>query len=168
MAREERRDFLFEDGNPGVVFVAARERYAGTTGEGIDEPLRSIGRRDMGACLGHRRARRNRRLRREPQHHRPGPAGLNVRASPAGAVIAALKAKDRWVEVHVTGQSGAWARIDLATFISEDHAEGTPVFKGVGWVAFSKLGINEIDQIATVYNAPSDGRAGAAEDLGGR
>jgi hypothetical protein len=84
------------------------------------------------------------------------PAGLNVRASPGGSVITALKAKDRWVQVHVTGQNGAWARIDNATFISEDNAGGTPIFQRVGWVAFSKLGIEELNQQALILAAPND------------
>jgi len=83
------------------------------------------------------------------------PAGLNVRASPGGAVVTALKAKDRWVQVHVTGQSGPWARIDRATFISEDNAGGTPVFRSVGWVAFSKLGIEELNEQASILSAPA-------------
>ena len=83
------------------------------------------------------------------------PAGLNVRASPGGAVVTALKAKDRWVQVHVTGQSGPWARIDRATFISEDNAGGTPVFRSVGWVAFSKLGIEELNEQASILAAPA-------------
>jgi hypothetical protein len=33
LARAESRDFLFEDGNPGVVFVASRARYARTAAE---------------------------------------------------------------------------------------------------------------------------------------
>jgi hypothetical protein len=84
------------------------------------------------------------------------PAGLNVRATPGGGVVTALKAKDRWVQVHVTGQSGAWARIDRATFISEDNAGGTPIFKSVGWVAFSKLGIEELNQQASIHVAPAE------------
>jgi hypothetical protein len=83
------------------------------------------------------------------------PAGLNVRASPGGAVVAALKAKDRWVQVHVTGQSGAWARIDRATFISEDNPGGAQIFRGVGWVAFSKLGIEALNEQASIYAAPA-------------
>jgi hypothetical protein len=84
------------------------------------------------------------------------PAGLNVRASPGGAVVTALKAKNRWVQVHVSGQSGEWARIDRATFISEDNAAGTAIFHGVGWVAFSKLGIEELNQQAAILAAPKD------------
>ena len=87
------------------------------------------------------------------------PAGLNVRAAPGGAVVTALKAKDRWVQVHVTGADGAWARIDRATFISEDNAGGTAIFHGVGWVAFSKLGIEELNQQAAILAAPKDGAA---------
>jgi hypothetical protein len=83
------------------------------------------------------------------------PAGLNVRATPGGSVVTALRAKDRWVQVHVTGQSGAWARIDRATFISEDNAGGTAVFKGVGWVAFSKLGIEALNEQAQIRAAPA-------------
>jgi hypothetical protein len=85
------------------------------------------------------------------------PAGLNVRASPGGAVVTALKARNRWVQVHVTGQSGEWARIDRATFISEDDAGGTDIFRSVGWVAFSKLGIEELNQQASILAEPKDG-----------
>ena len=86
------------------------------------------------------------------------PAGLNVRASPGGAVVTALKAKNRWVQVHVTGADGTWARIDRATFISEDNAGGTPIFRGVGWVAFAKLGIEELqDRQAAIVTEPKDG-----------
>jgi|GEM_PF-1032774 len=85
------------------------------------------------------------------------PAGLNVRASPGGAVVTALKARNRWVQVQVTGQSGEWARIDRATFISEDNAGGTAIFRGLGWVAFSKLGIEELNQQALILAEPKDG-----------
>jgi SH3-like domain-containing protein len=85
------------------------------------------------------------------------PAGLNVRAMPAGAVVTALKAKNRWVQVRVTGAEGAWARIDRATFISEDNSGGTVIFHGVGWVAFSKLGIEELNQQAVILAEPRDG-----------
>ena len=85
------------------------------------------------------------------------PAGLNVRASPGGAIVTALKAKGRWVQVRVTGQSGEWARIDRATFISEDNAGGTAIFRGVGWVALSKLGIEELNQQALILAEPKDG-----------
>ena len=71
------------------------------------------------------------------------PAGLNVRASPGGPIIAAVEAKKRWVQVEVTGQNGAWARITSATLEADENGESadTVLWKGVGWVAFSKLGI---------------------------
>jgi hypothetical protein len=85
------------------------------------------------------------------------PAGLNVRADPGGAVVKALKAKARWVQVHVTGQSGAWARIDDATEIDDETGGGEkPLFEATGWVAFSKLGIEELNAIAVIRAAPSE------------
>ncbi|MFI4936725.1 MAG: hypothetical protein ACHP7N_19145 [Caulobacterales bacterium] len=85
------------------------------------------------------------------------PAGLNVRAAPAGAVIGALKAKGAWVQVHVTGQAGEWARIDGATLYDDALADGErPMFKGAGFVAFSKLGIEELKPNAQILAGPSD------------
>jgi len=91
------------------------------------------------------------------------PAGLNVRASPGGPVITALKARGRWVEVEVTGQAigpsgGVWARITKATMQADenDNVDNAGViWKGAGWVAFSKLGVSEFDSRARFYAAPS-------------
>jgi hypothetical protein len=83
------------------------------------------------------------------------PAGLNVRATPGGTIIGALKPKNRWVQLHVSGSSGAWAAIDSATLITEDRAEGRPMSPSHGFVAFSKLEINELKQQAFIYAAPS-------------
>jgi hypothetical protein len=83
------------------------------------------------------------------------PAGLNVRASPGGAIVTALKAKGRWVQVHVTGQSGEWARIDDGREIRDEMGEPEkPLFNGAGWVAFSKLGIEELNSVAFIRDAP--------------
>jgi hypothetical protein len=86
------------------------------------------------------------------------PAGLNVRASPGGPVLTALKAKGRWVRVEVTGQDGAWARIRSATLEADenDNPDGRVLWKGAGWVAFSKLGIEEFDSRARFHAAPSE------------
>ena len=91
------------------------------------------------------------------------PAGLNVRASPGGPVIGAVKAKARWVDVEVTGQAkdasgGAWARIKSATLEADenDNPDGKVIWKGIGWVAFSKLGVDEFDSRARFYAAPSE------------
>ena len=86
------------------------------------------------------------------------PAGLNVRASPGGAVVTALKAKNRWVQVHVTGQSGDWARIDRATEIDDETGGGEkPLFSATGWVAISKLGFEELNSPSLIRDAPSEG-----------
>ena len=88
------------------------------------------------------------------------PAGLNVRASPGGAILTALKARNLWVQVHVTGQrsdasGGAWARIDKATLIGDETDTPDKVlFKGVGWVAFSKLGVEEFDTRTRIRATP--------------
>jgi hypothetical protein len=91
------------------------------------------------------------------------PAGLNVRASPGGPVITRLKARARWVEVAVTGQAqdtsgGAWARVTSATLQADENDNvdnAGPIWKGVGWVAFSKLGVSEFDSRSRFYAAPS-------------
>jgi hypothetical protein len=84
------------------------------------------------------------------------PAGLNVRASPGGPILAAVKARGRWVQAHVTGASGDWARVETATFINEAGPEVKVLWKGVGWVAFSKLGIDHFDARTRIRAAPSE------------
>lgn len=87
------------------------------------------------------------------------PAGLNVRASPGGAVVTALKARGRWVEVEVTGQNGGWAHIKSATMQADENDNvdnAGPIWKGDGWVAFSKLGVSEFDSRSRFYAAPSE------------
>lgn len=86
------------------------------------------------------------------------PAGLNVRASPGGPIVTAVKARGRWVEVDVTGRDGAWARIDVARLEADenDNPDERVLWKGAGWVAFSKLGVSEFDSRARFYAAPND------------
>ena len=61
------------------------------------------------------------------------PKGLNVRATPDGAIVTALRAKGRNVEVNVTGAAGAWAQIDGATWYQTGSQ--TTLFQGAGFVA---------------------------------
>ena len=91
------------------------------------------------------------------------PAGLNVRASPDGPVIAKLKARGRWVEVTVTGQApgpsgAAWARITAARMEADENDQTTDqrLWKGVGWVAFSKLEVSEFDSRDRFFAAPNE------------
>jgi type V secretory pathway adhesin AidA len=78
----------------------------------------------------------------------PDPKGLNVRATPdakKGKVIAVLKPVGEWTQVHVTGQSGNWMRIDHAEAVDDNAENGQrSVFQGDGWVYTSKLGISEL------------------------
>jgi len=78
----------------------------------------------------------------------PDPKGLNVRATPdakIGKVIAVLKPVGEWTQVHVTGQSGNWSRIDHAEAVDDDAENGErQVFQGDGWVFTSKLGFSEL------------------------
>ena len=80
--------------------------------------------------------------------HDPDPKGLNVRAAPGkppGKVIAALKPEGEWTEVHATGQSGDWLRIDRASTVDDEAPDGMrAVFRGNGWVHVSGLGISEL------------------------
>jgi SH3-like domain-containing protein len=86
------------------------------------------------------------------------PAGLNVRASPGGAIITAMKAKGRWVRVEVTGRDGAWARIKTARLEADENDSPSDklLWKGAGWVAFSKLGVEEFDSRARFLAAPNE------------
>jgi len=86
------------------------------------------------------------------------PAGLNVRASPGGPIVTAVKAKGRWVRVEVTGQDGAWARIKTARLEADenDNTSDKLLWKGEGWVAFSKLGVEEFDSRARFFAAPNE------------
>ena len=64
------------------------------------------------------------------------PKGMNVRAKPAGPVVARIPLAAEWTEVHVTGQSGDWFRIDLAETVDDDAPGGmrTVYRRRHGWV----------------------------------
>ena len=95
----------------------------------------------------------------------PDPKGLNVRASPgkpAGRVIARLEPTGEWTEMHVTGQSGDWLRIDRAASIDDEALDGmSEVFRGTGWVHVSGVGISELStgEGTVLRAAPEDGAA---------
>jgi hypothetical protein len=95
----------------------------------------------------------------------PDPKGLNVRASPgkpAGRVIARLAPVGEWIELHVSGQSGDWLRIDHAAAIDDDAENGMrEVFRGQGWVHLSGVGISELStgEGTVLRAAPSDSAA---------
>ncbi len=86
------------------------------------------------------------------------PAGLNVRATPGGAVVGALKAKGRWVQVHAVSQDGDWIRIDGATLIDDVLPDGEkPLEPGRGWAHVSKLGVEGFQAGAEIAAAPAAG-----------
>ena len=77
--------------------------------------------------------------------HDPDPKGLNVRATPSGRVVTALKPDGEWTEVHAVASSGDWLRIDAASTVDDDAPDGMrDVFRGDGWVHVSGLGISEL------------------------
>jgi hypothetical protein len=83
------------------------------------------------------------------------PKGTNVRASPAGAVIAALKnpTSDGWIVVHVTGQSGDWYEIDRASLIDADlPAGGKILFQGQGYLHKSVVGVSGMQNGGGIYS----------------
>jgi hypothetical protein len=85
----------------------------------------------------------------------PDPAGLNVRATPGGAVVGVLKAKGDWVRAHVTGDAGDWLRIDGAVLYDDALPNGEKsLFHGEGWAHVSKLGFETLNPRAEVRGAP--------------
>jgi len=93
------------------------------------------------------------------------PNGLNVRAEPNGTILTALKAKTlagpdpgspvNRVDVHVNGAAGAWAAIDTATLVEINGSGETTLFKGQGFVAFSKLGIVQFMASSAILAEPA-------------
>ena len=77
----------------------------------------------------------------------PDPKGMNVRAKPAGPVVARIPLAAEWTEVHVTGQSGDWFRIDLAETVDDDAPGGmrTVYRRRHGWVHGRGLGVSELN-----------------------
>jgi hypothetical protein len=88
------------------------------------------------------------------------PGGLNVRGAPsleANAVIGVLKARGKWVQVHVVSQLGDWVYIDGATLYDDDLADGEARLPGgKGWVRTSKLGFEAFNVGAVIRAAPDE------------
>ncbi|HEY4202515.1 MAG TPA: hypothetical protein VGM83_18340 [Devosiaceae bacterium] len=91
------------------------------------------------------------------------PLGTNVRAAPGGAVATTLKnsSEDGWIEVHVTGQSGDWFRIDGATLIAP-NADDKAIFSGAGYLHKSVVGVSGFENGAPIY-ADHDTRSRAVD-----
>jgi hypothetical protein len=82
------------------------------------------------------------------------PKGTNVRATPGGAVIAALKnpTPDGWIGVHVIGQLGDWYEIDRANLHGADLPAGDNIiFHGKGYLHKSVLGVSGMDNGGAIY-----------------
>lgn len=82
------------------------------------------------------------------------PKGTNVRASPGGAVITALKnsTENGWIEVHLSAQLGDWYEIDRASLIDNDlPPEGKILFQGKGYLHKSVVGVSGMQNGGFVY-----------------
>jgi hypothetical protein len=77
----------------------------------------------------------------------PDPKGMNVRAKPAGPVLARIPLAAEWTEVHVTGYASDWFRIDLAETVDDDAPGGMRAVyrRRHGWVHASGLGMSELN-----------------------
>jgi hypothetical protein len=75
------------------------------------------------------------------------PHGTNVRATPGGQVLAALKTSsdplaDDWIEAHVIGEVGDWFLIDGAKDVGDDERT---IFRGKGYLHRSVLGASGLE-----------------------
>jgi hypothetical protein len=84
------------------------------------------------------------------------PKGTNVRAAPAGAALASLKAPgDGWILVHIIAQQDDWYEIDGATLI-DPGGEDKTVFKGKGYVHKSVVGLSGMQNGGAIYTDHDD------------
>lgn len=75
----------------------------------------------------------------------PDPKGLNVRSGPGTqhAIIGNLPNQQaEGIEVHITGSSGDWVRIDRA--VEQGADEQRSFFSGTGWVYAAALGVDGV------------------------
>jgi SH3-like domain-containing protein len=84
-------------------------------------------------------------------------AGMNVCAAPGGAVTGALKAKGRWVQVHLVGQDGEWMRFDNAWVVDDNLPDGeSPLKPNKGWAHINGLGMESVTAGAEVHVSPDE------------
>ena len=82
------------------------------------------------------------------------PKGTNVRATPGGAVVAALKdpTRDGFIVVHLTGQLGDWYEIDRAKLIDSSLPSGEKIlFHGTGYLHKSVVGVSGMQNGGAIY-----------------
>jgi hypothetical protein len=82
------------------------------------------------------------------------PKGTNVRATPGGAVVTALKSSsnDGFIIVHLSGQLGDWYEIDRAKLIDSTLPSGEKIlFQGTGYLHKSVVGVSGMQNGGVVY-----------------
>ena len=81
------------------------------------------------------------------------PKGTNVRATPGGAILAALKNPgEGWIAVHLVGQQGDWFEIDRANLIDAGGSmEGHVIFRGLGWLHRSVIGVSGMQNGGAIF-----------------
>jgi hypothetical protein len=82
------------------------------------------------------------------------PKGTNVRASPGGAVVTALKdsSSDGFIMVHLTAQLGDWYEIDRAKLIDSTLPTGEKIlFHGTGYLHKSVVGVSGMQNGGAIY-----------------
>jgi hypothetical protein len=85
------------------------------------------------------------------------PKGANVRATPGGAVIIALRLDtDGWIEAHVTAQVGDWYEIDRAELNPAGSPDKTVIFHGKGYLHKSVVGVSGLMGGMPIYREPDD------------
>ncbi|HWG05320.1 MAG TPA: hypothetical protein VG271_09940 [Beijerinckiaceae bacterium] len=96
------------------------------------------------------------------------PKGTNVRATPGGAILSALKNPgEGWIAVHLTGQQGDWYAIDRANLIDAGGSmEGRVIFRGTGWLHTSVVGISGVQAGGTIFR-DHDAKSAPIEHAGG-
>jgi uncharacterized protein YraI len=105
----------------------------------------------------------------------PDPKGLNVRSGPGTQYVVVGNLPDQQaegIEVHITGSSGDWVRIDRAVEQGGDGERN--FFRGTGWVYAPSLGVEGVGGLTPpgtpLYAGPAKGKPSArlSVDDGGK